>query len=149
MAEHAPQDAHREEESIVLTMARLYRDLQADPQTLAMAQRLITGFLYAMAMFDHLAQGDVRWQDRIIAECRSWRGVYGALVSHAPIVVIADREAETYARIMLWAAVMADGGDAYAEALEQNDVERAREAGTMISEATTRYLPGRSTEAGG
>src|SRR3712207_4377207 len=83
--------------------------------TLDLVRQLTAGMRRAGALMSQLGerQDDVDWQVQMIAECRSWRALLDALPGEAPAIYAA-----THARILRWAAAVAEAGDDYAAAIE-------------------------------
>ena len=77
---------------------------------------------------------DPAWRAEISAECRSWRRSLDALPGEPPPLY-----APTHARIVRWAAAVAEAGDAYAAAIERGDGLQLLEASRKLSETPALY----------
>ena len=105
--------------------------------TLDLVHQLTAGMRRAGALMAQLGerQDDVTWQAQMIAECRSWRGLLDALPGEAPPIYGA-----THARILRWAAAVAEAGDDYATAIEERDDQRLVAASRKMIETPALYL---------
>ena len=105
--------------------------------TLDLVRQLTAGMRHAGALMSQVGErgDDTVWQAQMIAECRSWRALLDALPGEAPAVYAA-----THARILRWAAAVAEAGDDYAAAIEQRDDVRLAIASRKMLEIPSLYL---------
>jgi hypothetical protein len=105
--------------------------------TLALVKELTAGMRRGGRLMAQLGerQDDAAWRAQMIAECRSWRTFLDALPGEAPPVYAA-----AHARILRWAAAVAEAGDDYALAIEERDDRRLVAASRKMVETPALYL---------
>ena len=104
-----------------LTAEQVQEISSYEQPTLDLVRQLTAGMRRAGALMTELGerQHDPTWQRQMIAECRSWRTFLDALPGEAPAIY-----APTHARILRWAAAVAEAGEEYAAAIAQRDEQR-------------------------
>ena len=105
--------------------------------TLALVKELTAGMRRGGRLMVQLQemQDDAAWREQMIAECRSWRTLLNALPGEPPAVYAA-----AHARILRWAAAVAEAGDDYAAAIEERDDQRLVAASRKMIETPALYL---------
>jgi hypothetical protein len=105
--------------------------------TLALVKAITAGMTRGGRLMAQRAErrDDMAWREQIAEECRSWRRFLDALPAEPPAVYAA-----AHARILRWAAAVAEAGDEYAMAIEQADGHRLREASRKMSETPLLYV---------
>jgi hypothetical protein len=86
--------------------------------TVALIKDITAGMRRAGAMIGqrHERRQDPGWRDQFVNETRSWRRKLDAIPEEPPAVYAA-----AHARILRWAAAVAEAGDEYASAIERDD----------------------------
>ena len=105
--------------------------------TLALVKELTAGMRRGGRLMVQLGErrDDAAWRAQMIAECRSWRKHLDALPGEPPAVYAA-----AHARILRWAAAVAEAGDDYAAAIEEQDDQRLVAASRKMIETPALYL---------
>jgi hypothetical protein len=114
------------------------REIRAyERPTLALVKELTAGMRRGGRLMAELGErrDDAAWREQMIAECRSWRKLLDALPGEPPAVYGA-----AHARILRWAAAVAEAGDDYAAAIEERDDQRLVAASRKMIETPALYL---------
>ena len=77
---------------------------------------------------------DVVWRTQLVAEYQSWRTFLNALPEEAPVIF-----AGAHARVLRWAATVADGGHAIAAAVEAPNLDQLLTASQTLLEHERLY----------
>ena len=86
--------------------------------TVALIKEITAGMRRAGSLIGqlHERRHDPGWRDQFVTETRSWRRKLDAIPEQPPAVYAA-----AHARILRWAAAVAESGDDYANAIERDD----------------------------
>ena len=105
--------------------------------TLALVRDLTTAMRQAARHLAHIGErgADPDWRTEIAAEYRGWRRFLDALPNEPPTPY-----AMAHARILRWAAAVAEAGDDYALAVLDRDDERLRLASRKMADTLDLYV---------